>query len=873
MTGRNRLASACREISRCRVVSLRLGLLLGRLVACLVAWLAVPTGAAAGQYAFNNTSYAYARNTSPPAAWRVQPLNIDATLAMAWFGNSATELADLTRPRTLLTAWDPATGTVYLELGYRPSTGELVGGARDTTGVWRPMTTIGSAGTIADGAHHALAAVLDTDAGPGGSARLAISLLSQGTDGIAGAFRVDGLVGGLAALPLTARITVGDPRAAGAPASFASHSDPLFAVLARRGAMSTGEIAAAWDRPGGPRFRDFLGSGQQIEDEMLFAYGQSADLEYQRPGDTQQVYAWFDGDLKGWSRWLAPSNALLIAPASSPQFDDLQITPMHEPGFAWSGFWQFSPPDPLIELDPVPGRLPEFYGVLTGTRAGSTPLMAWGLGNSRWANTTSVPASIGSSVLLSRSHIYGLRAARPEYDGGFFVLDLNARNNIDDLTVAGSGNLESIVPDNWSRFSYGGSQAALPGNGRASHIVATPGAAATPRFRVTRPSETSESLAVLLLRPNGGRVRTSLEVATAGGAAIAVPGAPTLFGLPDEIETNTARQPAGVAVLGASAVTLRVPDTTLAQVGDAVVIQGTDAVNVISAIESASPGELLLTFEHEWVAGELPTSGGVAFVGPWTYLMVGHAYETPDASRPIRGVRLEHVSGGRVTVLGAGYRERAGRRIAYILAGRGGEGQSEQAEREFAGALRRMSDAMGVGLFFAGNATQSDMTLEALQAQLTDRIESAEFVGTPDVVSGPGNTFFVQDFLETHEENRAGALQYEKWAYLQIQDDFPGMFDQAMALWRQDSNHPNGRGMFEAAERWWTAIEASLGTVILPEACPADVNGDGVVSPSDFGAWVAAYNALDPSADQNGDGQVDPADFGAWVANYNAGCD
>ena len=54
--------------------------------------------------------------------------------------------------------------------------------------------------------------------------------------------------------------------------------------------------------------------------------------------------------------------------------------------------------------------------------------------------------------------------------------------------------------------------------------------------------------------------------------------------------------------------------------------------------------------------------------------------------------------------------------------------------------------------------------------------------------------------------------------------------------------------------------------------CLADTNGDGVVSPADFSAWVAAFNAMSPACDQNGDGACSPADFSAWVSNYNAGC-
>ncbi len=38
--------------------------------------------------------------------------------------------------------------------------------------------------------------------------------------------------------------------------------------------------------------------------------------------------------------------------------------------------------------------------------------------------------------------------------------------------------------------------------------------------------------------------------------------------------------------------------------------------------------------------------------------------------------------------------------------------------------------------------------------------------------------------------------------------------------------------------------------------CGADCNLDGSVTPADFSAWVAAYNANDPLADINLDGSV-----------------
>ena len=54
--------------------------------------------------------------------------------------------------------------------------------------------------------------------------------------------------------------------------------------------------------------------------------------------------------------------------------------------------------------------------------------------------------------------------------------------------------------------------------------------------------------------------------------------------------------------------------------------------------------------------------------------------------------------------------------------------------------------------------------------------------------------------------------------------------------------------------------------------CVGDTNGDGVLSPADFNAWIQAYNAQSAACDQNGDGLCTPADFNAWIANFNAGC-
>ncbi len=69
------------------------------------------------------------------------------------------------------------------------------------------------------------------------------------------------------------------------------------------------------------------------------------------------------------------------------------------------------------------------------------------------------------------------------------------------------------------------------------------------------------------------------------------------------------------------------------------------------------------------------------------------------------------------------------------------------------------------------------------------------------------------------------------------------------------------------------AYETTPGTpALVTPRCLPDTNGDGSVTPSDFTAWVNAFNNNFPGCDQNGDGACTPTDFTAWVSNFNKGC-
>lgn len=82
-------------------------------------------------------------------------------------------------------------------------------------------------------------------------------------------------------------------------------------------------------------------------------------------------------------------------------------------------------------------------------------------------------------------------------------------------------------------------------------------------------------------------------------------------------------------------------------------------------------------------------------------------------------------------------------------------------------------------------------------------------------------------------------------------------------------NH-SGNSILETDEE--TGSATLSWTIDAPPVCLADTNGDGMLTPADFNAWVLAFNTQAPACDQNNDGLCSPADFNAWVVTFNAGC-
>ena len=828
--------------------------------------------------ALDDPGLAIARDSSAPVNWR-EAIDQDASLVVPWFGSSAELPADEWRTLVMVLTGDPAEGGAPLfHLRYNPAQSavemltefapRIVG--REPTPGDRDERILGSIRVegvpLEADRNHCAVFAFDEAAGT-----YSLHVASQGDTAVRSA-QLPALVAEIPPMGFGGRVYIGTPYAGGA-----SHTGPIFPTVFRFGLIDQAALAGIWQTPGGPRLTDLTGPAESIGSDVVFLLLATGSQAYTGPAQDGRANVWYDGDLTSWTsvvserRLEAFRDGVPVA-STTAGIAPIRVTPVFEPDQPWSGWWQLATPQEefKIGLDTISGYLPRFNALLGGGRVGPTALTAWGLGNSRWSNTSPIETSLVDPAELSRSHLLGLRVARPDRDGGLVVLNMSAIESVAGIDFAGGPGPAVDVFSNWTRFCYGASFASSPGNGTPGHM--NPGDTVTfTSDLVGDPADPAptQSLAILLERPRGGSVTLDMYIADSDGTGrIETASASPLPGTPADgvgtIDTDTTRVELLITAVTDTSITVA-GDTSLVEPGDTVVGEVDSVVSVVDAVNGQT-----IELKFPWTAA--PEAGTTVAFGPAGFRVVGFTYDAPAAQSPRRGLRIAHAGGGRITLVGLGLRSLDPNRICYILAGRGGLGQSQQAEREAPGTLAAMADALGVELFFTGLATQSEGTLPALEAQLGDRLLTHEFIGTPDVVSAQAQSLVTQNFAETHAELRDGARRYDAWAYIQIQDDFPAMLDQYMALWRHDAPHPNGRGMVAAGELWWDRVEALAGTLLTNNGCPADINRDGMLSPQDFNAWILAYNTGDFAAEQNGDAAITPADFNGWVVNFGAGC-
>ena len=202
-------------------------------------------------------------------------------------------------------------------------------------------------------------------------------------------------------------------------------------------------------------------------------------------------------------------------------------------------------------------------------------------------------------------------------------------------------------------------------------------------------------------------------------------------------------------------------------------------------------------------------------------------------------------------------------------------------------AFEQFDDGNGLdmyaGGFFTSVGGQTVNRIARWNGSAWSALQSTFGVGFNDAVldlrsfdDGTGNALFACGRFErngSQDVNYIAKWDGKEWNPL-LEGTAIGLESQATRM--TDFNNGNGLGLyvtggFDAAGPHATN-RIALWSSCSQNICLPDTNHDGILSPADFSAWVAAYNSQSPKCDQNGDGSCTPADFSSWVLNYNTGC-
>lgn len=177
--------------------------------------------------------------------------------------------------------------------------------------------------------------------------------------------------------------------------------------------------------------------------------------------------------------------------------------------------------------------------------------------------------------------------------------------------------------------------------------------------------------------------------------------------------------------------------------------------------------------------------------------------------------------------------------------------------------------------YFTPHRSNADSTSLTIRGPFEQRASGEMF---SQVTTIPGSLEFNRVIVEEADVSLDGKLRVAVWGNM---DDVAGTPISLLEIVQNQQAH-SIVGEFTEVEleisHYSTNISPIAGMTYLPDRvnltlyCIADVNRDGVVTPSDFSAWVSAYNDADELADTNLDGVTDPKDFSAWVSAFNSGC-
>ncbi|MEZ6317503.1 MAG: GC-type dockerin domain-anchored protein [Phycisphaerales bacterium] len=91
-----------------------------------------------------------------------------------------------------------------------------------------------------------------------------------------------------------------------------------------------------------------------------------------------------------------------------------------------------------------------------------------------------------------------------------------------------------------------------------------------------------------------------------------------------------------------------------------------------------------------------------------------------------------------------------------------------------------------------------------------------------------------------------------------------GVFTIHATIGQHDTGSPASGTSFDLQPGFWP--------LAVPLACPADINGDGVLNLDDVNLFAAGFIAGDLALDQNADGVLNLDDINLFAQGFLAGC-
>ncbi|MFI4917437.1 MAG: GC-type dockerin domain-anchored protein [Phycisphaerales bacterium JB060] len=373
------------------------------------------------------------------------------------------------------------------------------------------------------------------------------------------------------------------------------------------------------------------------------------------------------------------------------------------------------------------------------------------------------------------------------------------------------------------------------------------GSAQTDAHATYADSSVGEQFAVAFQSQNGAIDEIRLARLTLDGALLTPAGGTLLFAnqpngdaLDPRIAFNGDRFAVafsdGLLAPGESALRVRMADASGAPIGDTLNVPAADRVNTNAFDVAAGPdGEFLIS---------------------WTRPSPGGAYATRLSSD---GAFL-----GTATLQTTGTTTIRFSRVAYNPRANGGAGSYLVAWTQFdGGGLRVFTRPVGNdGRPLGPTVALTDPTSNIAVVSVMASGEGFVLGGSSLVGSGPSATF--QRWVLPVDDT--GATTAERTVLARSERDLT-YGDAAFAL--------TGGSLLAGYSQFESNPKNAARLFVQPAAiggCPADIDGDGVLTIFDFLAFQNAFDAGEPIADFDGDGVLTLFDFLAFQNQFDAGC-